>query len=100
MFGKVFAIHRRVSGERLQNARNHSAVIACPDVIPLDKQALSPLYFEGFTRRRRRVAGAFRCSVVTGREASLMMATFFTVRGAWYVLGFAILEIAAVGLAF
>ncbi len=31
---------------------------------------------------------------------SLMVATFFTVRGAWYVLGFAVIEMSAVGWAF
>jgi uncharacterized membrane protein len=31
---------------------------------------------------------------------SFAVAAFFTLRGAWYVLGFAILEMAAVGLAF
>jgi uncharacterized membrane protein len=33
-------------------------------------------------------------------SVSLGIATFFTVRGAWYVLGFAILEMSALGLAF
>jgi uncharacterized membrane protein len=125
--GKLFVIHRRESGARRQNARNQSARAACPEVIPLDKQVLSPLYFEGFTRRRRWAGDGFGCRVMsertTDREwlwkrncsisprqlgmvygalclASLMVATFFTVRGAWYVLGFAILEMAAVGLAF
>jgi uncharacterized membrane protein len=32
--------------------------------------------------------------------ASLSIAVFFTLRGAWYVLGFAILEMSAVGFAF
>ncbi len=32
--------------------------------------------------------------------SSLLVATLFTVHGAWYVLGFAILEMCAVGLAF
>jgi uncharacterized membrane protein len=32
--------------------------------------------------------------------ASLAVALFFTAHGAWYVLGFAILELAAVGVAF
>lgn len=32
--------------------------------------------------------------------ASMAVAIFFTLRGAWYVLGFAILELLAVGLAF
>jgi uncharacterized membrane protein len=37
---------------------------------------------------------AVLCSV------SLSIAIFFTLRGAWYVLGFAVLEMAAVGIAF
>jgi uncharacterized membrane protein len=32
--------------------------------------------------------------------ASMAVAIFFTLRGAWYVLGFAVLELLAVGLAF
>jgi uncharacterized membrane protein len=31
---------------------------------------------------------------------SLSVATLFTLRGAWYIMGFAVLELAAVGLAF
>lgn len=31
---------------------------------------------------------------------SLLVATFFTLRGAWYVMGFALLEMSAVGWAF
>jgi uncharacterized membrane protein len=33
-------------------------------------------------------------------SVSLSIAIFFTVRGAWYVLGFAVLEMTAVGMAF
>jgi uncharacterized membrane protein len=44
--------------------------------------------------RQLAIAYAALCS------GSLVVATFFTVRGAWYVLGFALLELAAVGLAF
>jgi uncharacterized membrane protein len=33
-------------------------------------------------------------------SVSLTVAVFFTLRGAWYILGFAVLELAAVGLAF
>lgn len=33
-------------------------------------------------------------------SVSLTVAVWFTLRGAWYILGFAVLELAAVGLAF
>jgi uncharacterized membrane protein len=44
--------------------------------------------------RQLAMAYAALCAV------SLVVAIFFTARGAWFVLGFAILEMAAVGLAF
>jgi uncharacterized membrane protein len=46
------------------------------------------------TPRQLVMVYAALCSV------SLVVAVVFTLRGAWYILGFAILELAAVGLAF
>jgi uncharacterized membrane protein len=46
------------------------------------------------TPRQLMMVYAVLCSV------SLSIATFFTLRGAWYVLGFAVLEMTAVGTAF
>ena len=46
------------------------------------------------TPRQLAMVYAILCSV------SLTVAILFTLRGAWYILGFAVLELAAVGLAF